>query len=162
MIDHTLALCRVTAHTSTRSYTTPADERTGYARESCVIMKAVIWENEGATLLEILKNINLALAFLLELCMLAALSYWGFTLDQGLAIRFGAGLGVPILVAVIWGMWMAPRASNRLPEPLHLIVELIIFGLAIAALYAAGRPQLALAFWLVYVLNVVLRYVWGQ
>ncbi len=112
--------------------------------------------------MEILKTINLALAFLLELCMLAALGYWGFTLDQGLAVRVGAGLGVPILAAVIWGMWMAPRASSRLPEPLHLIVELIIFGLAIAALYAAGRPRLALVFGLVYVLNVVLRYIWGQ
>jgi hypothetical protein len=112
--------------------------------------------------MEVLKNINLALAFLLELCMLAALGYWGFTLDQGLAVRVGAGLGVPILVAVVWGVLLAPRASNRLQEPLHLIVELIIFGLAIAALYAAGRPQLALAFGLVYTLNVILRYVWGQ
>lgn len=110
----------------------------------------------------LLKNTNLALAFLLELCMLAALGYWGFTLDQGLAVRVGAGLGAPILAALIWGVWMAPRALNRLPEPLHLIVELIIFGLAIAALYAAGRTQLALTFGLVYALNVVLRYAWGQ
>jgi len=112
--------------------------------------------------MELLKNINLALAFLLELCMLAALGYWGFTLDQGLAVRVGAGLGAPLLAAVVWGLWMAPRASNRLQEPLHLIVELLIFGLAIAALYAAGQPRLALAFGLVYAINVILRYVWGQ
>ena len=112
--------------------------------------------------MELLKNINLALAFLLELCMLAALGYWGFTLDQGLAMRVGAGLGAPVLAAVVWGIWMAPRASNRLPEPLHLILELIIFGLAVTALYAAGQPQLALVFGLVYLINVVLRYAWGQ
>ena len=112
--------------------------------------------------MELLKNINLALIFLLELCMLAALGYWGFTLDQGLAIRVGAGLGVPVLAAVVWGVWMAPRAAHPLPEPLHLIVELIIFGLAIAALYAAGRPWLALIFGIVYVINVALRYVWRQ
>jgi hypothetical protein len=112
--------------------------------------------------MEVLKNINLALMFVLELCMLAALGYWGFTLDQGLAVRVGVGLGAPILAAVVWGLWMAPRAANRLTEPLHLIAELIIFGLAIAALYAAGRPRLALVFGLVYVINVVLRYAWGQ
>jgi hypothetical protein len=112
--------------------------------------------------MELLKNINLALAFLLELCMLAALGYWGYTLDQGLAIRVAAGLGAPIVAAVVWGLWMAPRASNPLPEPWHLVAELIIFSLAIAALYAAGRPQLALAFALVYIINVVLRYVWAQ
>jgi hypothetical protein len=100
--------------------------------------------------MESLKIINLALTFLLELCMLAALGYWGFTLDQGLAARLGAGLGAPILAA-----GMAPRASNRLQEPLHLIVEPIIFGLAITALYAAGQPRLALAFGLIYAINAV-------
>jgi hypothetical protein len=63
---------------------------------------------------------------------------------------------------VVWGLWMAPRARNRLTEPLHLIAELLIFGLALAALYAAGRPRMALVFGLVYVINVVLRYAWGQ
>jgi hypothetical protein len=36
--------------------------------------------------MEVLKNINLALMFVLELCMLAALGYWGFTLDQRLIV----------------------------------------------------------------------------
>ena len=112
--------------------------------------------------MEALKNINLALAFLLELCMLAALSYWGFTLDQGMAVRVGAGLGAPILAAVVWGIWMAPKAARPLPEPWHILLELVIFGLAIAALYAAGRPRLALIFGIVYVINLALRYVWGQ
>jgi len=112
--------------------------------------------------MEALKNINLALAFLLELCMLAALGYWGFTLDQGLAVRVGVGLGVPILAAVVWGIWMAPKAARPLPEPWHILLELVIFGLAIAALYAAGRPRLALIFGIVYVINLALRYVWGQ
>jgi hypothetical protein len=112
--------------------------------------------------MDLLKNINLALAFLLELCMLAALGYWGFTLDQGLVVRVGAGLGLPLLAAVVWGVLLAPRAANGLKEPLHLILELIIFGLAIVALYAAGRPRLALAFGVIYVINVVLRYAWGS
>ena len=62
----------------------------------------------------------------------------------------------------MWGVWMAPKASNPLQEPWHLLLELLIFGLAIAALYAAGRPRLALAFGIVYAINVVLRYAWGR
>lgn len=112
--------------------------------------------------MELLKNINLALAFLLELCMLAALGYWGYTLDQGLAIRVIAGLGLPILAAVVWGVFMAPRASMPLPPLPHLVLEVVIFGLAIAALYAAGQIQLAAIFGIVYVINLALRYVWGQ
>ena len=112
--------------------------------------------------MELLKNINLLLMFLLELCMLAALGYWGFTLDQGLAVRVGVGLAAPLLAAVVWGVWMAPKASNPLQEPWHLLLELLIFGLAITALYAAGQLQLALAFGIVYTINVVLRYAWGR
>jgi len=112
--------------------------------------------------MEVLKNINLALMFVLELCMLAALGYWGFTLDQGLAVRVGVGLGAPLLAAVVWGMLLAPKASHPLPEPWHLLLELLIFGLAIAALYAAAQPGLALAFGVVYAINVVLRYAWGR
>ena len=112
--------------------------------------------------MELLKMINLALMFLLELCMLAALGYWGFTLDQGLAVRVGVGLGAPLLAAVVWGMLLAPKAPNPLQEPWHLLLELLIFGLAIAALYAAEQPRLALAFGIVYAINVVLRYTWGR
>jgi Protein of unknown function (DUF2568) len=112
--------------------------------------------------MEILKNINLTLAFLLELCMLAALGYWGFILDQGWPIRILVGLGVPLLAAAVWGVFLAPRASMRLPPLLHSILEIVIFGLAIAALYAAGQPQLALLFGLVYAINAILRYAWRQ
>ena len=112
--------------------------------------------------MELLKMLNLALMFLLELCMLAALGYWGFTLDQGLTIRVSVGLGAPLLAAVVWGMLLAPKASNPLQEPWHLLLELLIFGLAIAALYAAEQPRLALAFGSVYAINVVLRYTWGR
>jgi hypothetical protein len=108
----------------------------------------------------VLKNVNLALMFLLELCMLAALGYWGFKLGQGLAVRIVVGLGAPLLAAVVWGMFLAPKASMPLQEPLHLLLELIIFALAIAALYAAGRTSLAFVFGIVYALNVFLRYNW--
>src|SRR3982751_6211366 len=107
--------------------------------------------------MELLKNINLALAFLLELCMLAALGYWGYTLNQGLAIRVIAGLGLPILAAVVWGVFLAPRASIPLSPLPHFLLEVVIFGLAIAALYAAGWPRLALAFGIVYIINLMLR-----
>jgi hypothetical protein len=112
--------------------------------------------------MEIIKIINLALAFLLELCMLAALGYWGFTLEQGLAVRTAAGLGAPLLAAVIWGLFLAPKASTPLREPFRLLVKLILFGLAVAALYAAQRPWLAAVFALLLAINTILLYVWEQ
>ena len=110
----------------------------------------------------ILKSANLALSFLLELCMLAALGYWGFKTGNGVVTQLLLCLGVPLLAAVVWGIFLAPASSRRLRGPLHLALEFVIFGLAFIALYVAGQPVLAGIFVIIYVINKVLQYVWRQ
>lgn len=109
-----------------------------------------------------LKSANLALAFLLELGILAALGYWGFRTSDGLAMQIVLGLGAPLLAAVVWGLWLAPRAQRRLPNLPRLVLKLVIFGVAALALAAAGQPDLAGAFAVVAVINTVLLHVWQQ
>jgi hypothetical protein len=110
--------------------------------------------------MEIARTANLGLTFLLELCMLAAFAFWGFATGNGLAIQVLLGVGTPILVAVIWGIFMAPRSSRRLGKSAHQVVELVIFGLAFVALYAAGQPVLTAIFAVVFAINFILRLVW--
>ncbi|MDQ5851363.1 MAG: YrdB family protein [Chloroflexota bacterium] len=110
----------------------------------------------------IIKGANLALRFLLELCMLAALGYWGFTTGRGTLARWGLGIGAPLVAAVVWGLFLAPNSSMRLQGPPQILLEIVIFGVAIGALYVAGRPTLAGGFALVVVINRVLMMVWGQ
>jgi hypothetical protein len=110
----------------------------------------------------VLKYANLALAFFLELCALVALGYWGFVTGEVLPAKIVLGVGVPLLAAVLWGVFESPRALLPLPEPWHLLFALAFFGCAAAAFYAAGRARVALAFALVVILNQVLARVWGQ
>ena len=70
------------------------------------------------------------------------------------------GIGTPILVAVLWGIFMSPRAARPIAPPLHQIAELVIFGLGIVALYAAGQTTLAFIFAIVFAINFILRLVW--
>lgn len=109
-----------------------------------------------------IKNVNLAVAFLLELCLLAAFCYWGFSTNWGIIARIGIGIGVPVLVAIIWGCFEAPRAAWPLPEPWHLLVKLALFGLGSAALCAAGRWKLGLSFTVIFLISMALAYAWGQ
>jgi hypothetical protein len=51
--------------------------------------------------MELWKSINLLVRFLLELSMLAALGYWGFTMHTGVLNKVLFGLGAPLLAAVI-------------------------------------------------------------
>jgi hypothetical protein len=110
----------------------------------------------------LIQSANLALRFFLELCALGALGYWGFKTGRGLIVKVGLGIGAPLLAALVWGMLGAPDAPVLLPEPLHLLLELMIFGLAAVALYDAGHPRLAWVFGLAFVINRVLMFVWGQ
>jgi len=105
---------------------------------------------------ETLKLANLALRFLLELCALAALGYWGFKTGESVVAKVGLGIGAPLLAAVVWGTFLAPRATIPMTGLLGLVLELVVFGLAAAALYSAGRPTLAWVLMLVFVINRVL------
>ena len=109
----------------------------------------------------IVKSANLALSFFLELCMLAALGYWGFTMGSG-ATRYLLCLGLPLLAALIWGIFMAPASPRRLRGLAYQVLGLILFGLAFIALYTAGQQALALIFLLLYGINKVLLYLWRQ
>jgi hypothetical protein len=109
-----------------------------------------------------LKLVNLLVRFLLELCLLLALGYWGFKTGQVMIVKIGLGLGLPLVAAVIWGIFLAPASNRRLQEPWLLLVELILFGAAFAALYNTGQRSLTLAFGLIYVINKILIVIWGQ
>lgn len=109
-----------------------------------------------------IQALNLALRFLLELCMLAALGYWGWHTGGTPTARIALGLGAPLLAAAIWGRWLAPKAGRRLSGRPLLALELLLFGLAVAALFVAGAPGPAIAFGLVYAANKGLSLAWRQ
>src|SRR5512147_1690550 len=96
--------------------------------------------------MSIVKAANLALSFFLELCMVVAYAYWGFTTGNTLIMQLVLGIGVPLIVIVVWGVFMAPNSSRRLKGTPHWILEIILFVGSMIALYSAGRTDLALVF----------------
>jgi hypothetical protein len=106
-------------------------------------------------------NANYALRFLLEMAALAALAYWGFHEFGGLA-QWLIGLGSPLLVAVVWGRSMSPKASHPTVDPVRLLIELAVFGAGVAALFAAGATALAVVFAVLALLHLGLTFALGQ
>jgi hypothetical protein len=86
----------------------------------------------------------LTLAFLAELAALVALGHWGFAAGGSAAVRVLLGVGAPVLAAVLWALFAAPRAPVDVPV-LALGVKLLVFGSAVLALVATGHPRLAAA-----------------
>ncbi|MBG0561108.1 YrdB family protein [Actinoplanes aureus] len=90
-----------------------------------------------------MRMINLGLRFVLELCALAALAYGGWHTPGPVWSRILAAIGLPVLAAIVWGRWVAPKASHPLPDPLRLIPEWLVFGGGTVALIVTGHPLLA-------------------
>jgi hypothetical protein len=97
---------------------------------------------------------NLALRFVLELCALAGLGYWGFTTHSGTAAGIALGLGAPALAALAWGAFVAPRRMvETAPPAVRLLVEVAVFAASATALYAAGAGAAGIALAVVWAIN---------
>src|SRR5438034_919984 len=87
-----------------------------------------------AMVLTIIKNANLALAFFLELGVLAALGYWGFQTGQGTIARIALGIGAPAVAVVVWALFGSPQAVWHLNGASRLLLEAVLFRSAAVAL----------------------------
>ena len=112
--------------------------------------------------MNVLKSLNLLVRFILELCMLAAVGYWGFTTQSGWAMRIILGIGLPVLLILIWSLFMAPRALYPLHGISHVILSLILLGSGAVALFASGQTGLGWIYAITLIVNQVLLIVWKQ
>jgi membrane protein YdbS with pleckstrin-like domain len=62
-----------------------------------------------------IKSVNLALAFLLELILLAAVAYSAFHLHVPTGVKWLLATASLIALAAIWSVIAAPTAKRRLP-----------------------------------------------
>lgn len=109
-----------------------------------------------------MKAANLGVLFLIELGAFAAAAYWGFTLDAPTPVTWLAGLGAPLVLIVLWALFGSPRARFKTRGAGRAAFEVVWFGAGVAALFAAGAWQWAVAFAALCVVSKTLAVVWGQ
>ena len=108
-----------------------------------------------------MRQLNLALKFLLELAALAAFGIWGASIADGAAAVVLA-IGLPAAVAVVWGTLAAPKARRRLPLRLRAPFELGVFAFAALALWQAASVTAAAAFAAIAIVNALLLTAFDQ
>ena len=91
--------------------------------------------------------VMLVTRFLLELAMLAALAVAGWRLGAD-GWRYVAAIGLPLMAAALWGVFRVPNDGGppvvQVRGGVRLLLETLLFGSAIVALYAANLPGWAL------------------
>ncbi|WP_159449611.1 DUF2568 domain-containing protein [Demequina sp. NBRC 110057] len=83
-----------------------------------------------------------ALVFLAELGMLVGLAWWGLLAFDG-AASWAVGVGLPVVVMVVWSVFLAPKAVLPPPRPVQISVRLLLLLTGAAAYWAVGVPALA-------------------
>lgn len=101
---------------------------------------------------------HLTLRFLLELVALGAIGYWGFQRGQNVLMQFLLGMGSSLVVAVIWGLFVAPRARIMLNPLLKEGLALLVFGSAALALAGIGQNTIGIIFFGVALVNSVVLF----
>ena len=101
----------------------------------------------------------ISIFFLLELAMLGSFMYWCFHLNNGWLIKILFGIGTPLIVAIIWGVFIAPKASILVSVPIRILLQTILFGSAAVALYFSEKGTLAIIFGTIVLIEVILMYL---
>ena len=110
----------------------------------------------------VIEPLALLVRFLLELAALAAVGYWGFETGDSALMQWVLGLGAPLLVAVVWGMFIAPKATVEVPKGVWIGLQVVVFGAAALALAAVAPEQLAAIFLAVVILDSAALAVLGD
>ena len=101
------------------------------------------------------------MAFILELCALAALSYWGYVTGSG-ALAYVLAVLMPTLAALVWGLVASPRARVQLPAAPKTGVRLLVLLGSAIALAVAGSGVLAVVFGGVVIANTAVLVAVGR
>lgn len=112
--------------------------------------------------MKIIKLFNLALSFFLEICMLAAYCYWGFSVHGSTFANIAFGIFVPVGVIIFWALYIAPKAKYRIEGSLLDSITFFLFVLSAYALLATGQTTLAFIFFVLIMINLILNKIFGQ
>ncbi|MCK8466772.1 MULTISPECIES: YrdB family protein [Microbacterium] len=85
----------------------------------------------------------------------ASLALWGFA-SWDLPWNIIVGIGAPVIVVVIWALFLSPRAVLRVHPFLRAAVELLIYVGVTIAWWSMGQALIGTAFALVAVVSGVL------
>jgi hypothetical protein len=105
--------------------------------------------------------INVGLRAVMELGVVVGFALWGFHTGTTTATKLLLGLGLPVLIFGFWGL-VDFHQSGSLAEPLRLVQELFISGLAAVALYSAGLPGWGIALAAISIGHHLLVYALGE
>lgn len=112
--------------------------------------------------MNIFKALNLGLAFFLEIFMLIAFVWGGFSLHASTALKVLIGIGAPTIIVALWSLYFAPTSNQRIPSPWLQVAIFILYSIAAYVLAKGGNQRTAIIFLGLGAVNLLLAIIWKQ
>lgn len=106
--------------------------------------------------MEILKFIDMGLTFGLEIVMILGYFVIGFAIDAPPVLDWAVAIALPVYAGLRWGIFVAPKAKHRLPQPWRILYELKLMMISAMALYVGGWTKVATVFMACIVIHISL------
>jgi len=107
------------------------------------------------------RAVNDSVRFCLELAALAGLAVWGWKTGPD-GVNVVLAVVAPLAAAVLWWLFVAPKARRPQADPLRLLLELAVFGGGTLAFAAAGLETSAVVLGVATAAHLVATFVLGQ
>jgi hypothetical protein len=102
--------------------------------------------------------LNKAVIFFMEIAMLVAMGYWGFSMHAG-AAAWVWGVGTPLIAVIFWSIWAAPRSNRRLKMPYRALFTAVLFSLGAFLLYQAHQRAYAIIIFIVSIASTFIAFL---
>jgi hypothetical protein len=112
--------------------------------------------------MQLLRNLNLLLRLLLEIALVASASYIGWHVGINSFAQWALALGLPILIIVVWSIYLAPISPRRLAKLPRVITELCLFTVAVIGLVISKQPVAAMWLAIAVATNEILLLLWEE
>ena len=80
----------------------------------------------------------LTMRLLSEITLVASAAWAAAAHTRSVVGAIALGIGAALVIAGVWGVWIAPASRRRLPDPMRLVLELLLFAAAVAGLLLVG------------------------
>ena len=103
-----------------------------------------------------INGVNMVVTFLLELAMLGAYGFAGYELSSNTVVRWVLAVAFPLVVAVLWGVFLSPKARVALPYGVKLAARFLLMIGGALILWSAHLTVLATIYTVALVISIVL------
>lgn len=108
--------------------------------------------------MHLLKQLNAALVFFLEIAMITGLGFGGYSFGTNTVTKWAFAIFFPVVAISLWAYFAAPKSSHRLELGPRIAFELLIFSLTAFVLYKSGYKYAGIAFAIISWVTVTASY----